>query len=110
MNGKEVYINTVFIAKKELADKYFEWVFSIFNDLKDEIDFASHAEGNKRVFAFFGEILLSVYVKKHELKIKEYYLHLSERKIPILHFLGKKYPIISEIEAKIVDFKKWMKK
>lgn len=99
MNGKEAYFNTIFIADKKTADNYFSWLFSIFNDLKSEIDFESHAPNNKRVFAFFCEILLSVYVKTNKLKIKEYYLHYTERKIPLLYIINKRFPPVGKLET-----------
>lgn len=101
MDGKEIYLNTIFIANKKLANQYFTWLFSIFNDLKGEIDFTKYSKGNKRVFAFFCEILLSVFVKTNKLKIKEYPLHYTERKIPILYILIKKFPRIAILEGKI---------
>ena len=101
MNGKEAYFNTMFITTKKTADDYFSWLFSIFNDLKSEIDFKNHAPNNKRVFAFFCEILLSVYVETNNLKIKEYYLHYTERKIPLLYIMNKRFPIVGQIEYNI---------
>ena len=98
MNGKTCYNNNMFICSFELADQYFEWIFSIFDILKDEIDFSIYPEDNKRVFGFFSEILLTVFVTKHKLKIKEHYILLSARKIPLIHVLIRRFPMISTLE------------
>lgn len=101
MNSKECYSNNMFICRFELANEYFSWLFDIIDKLKKEIDFSKYSENNKRVFGFFSEILLTVFVKKHDLKVKEHYLLLSERKIPIIHVLLRRFPIVEDIEQQI---------
>ena len=98
MNGRTCYSNNMFICRFELADEYFTWLFKIFDKLKTEIDFSKYPEDNKRVFGFFSETLLTVFVDKHNLKIKEHYLLISERKMPIIHVFERKFPRIIEIE------------
>lgn len=101
MRSKSAYYNTMFISNKELADDYFNWVFTVFEYLCSEIDFLKYPEGNKRVFGFFGEILLNVYVLKNNLKIKEYYVLFNERKFPLLDIATRRFPRISNIESVI---------
>ncbi|MBE6505284.1 MAG: DUF4422 domain-containing protein [Methanobrevibacter millerae] len=101
LNGRTCYNNNMFICSFELADKYFEWLFNIFNLLKEQIDFSKYPKDNKRVFGFFSEILLTVFVTKHELKIKEHYILLSERKMPLIHILIRRFPIISTLEESV---------
>ena len=98
MNGKTCYSNNMFICKFEIADEYFTWLFNVFDKLKEEIDFSSYSENNKRVFGFFSETLLTVFVDKHNFKIKEHYIKISGRKFPINHVITRRFPIFSNIE------------
>lgn len=105
INGNEGYNCNMFICRKKLADEYFSWLFDVLEELKDMIDFSSYFEGNKRVLGFFSEYLLTTFVYKHNLKIKEHYIINVERKFPILSILKPKYPFLSLIEHKIVNYK-----
>ena len=98
MNGNKCYSNNMFICNSELADKYFSWLFKVIDKLEPEIDFSKYPENNKRIFGFFSETLLTVFVEKHNLKVKEHYLVLSERKIPLIHVLQRRFPIFGDIE------------
>ena len=101
MNGKEIYNNNMFICSKEIANDYFNWLFTLFDGFKKELDLDKYPKNNKRVFGFFSELLLTVYVKKNNLKIKEHYIYLNERKLPILHIINRRFPSAILIEKKI---------
>ena len=103
MHGKEAYENNMFICNKKLSDRYLEWLFEVLNTVRLEIDLNTYAEGNKRVFGFMSELLLNVYVKKHELKIKEHYLYCSERKFPIVHIIGRRCPRLRNLEYRLAN-------
>lgn len=103
MDGKECYSNNMFICNKELANEYFSWLFNILELLKTEINFSEYSENNKRVFGFFSEILLTVFVKKNNLKIREHYIYFSGRKIPHLHIIIRRFPHIGILERILVE-------
>ena len=103
MENKECYSGNIFITRKNLADEYFSWLFSVLDELKKEIDFMKYPEGNKRILGFFSETLLMVFVYKNNLSIKEHYLYLSERKFPIITFLNNKFPFFKSFERKIFN-------
>ena len=105
MAGKGAYNCNMFICKKELADEYFSWLFSVLQELKGKIDFSSYSENNQRVLGFFSEYLLTVFVYTHNLKIKEHYMINVERKFPILSILISRFPLIHSIETKIFYLK-----
>ena len=104
INGNYSYNNNMFICYKNLADSYFEWAFDVIDKLKGEIDFSKYSENNKRVFGFVSEHLLSVFVLKHRLRIKEYYVYLNERKFPFIHFLNRRFPMIQRLESGVYSF------
>lgn len=99
INGKQCYGNNMFICNFELADEYFTWLFEVLNLLKSKIDFENYPENNKRVLGFFSETLLTVFVHKHQLKVKEHYLYFSHRKFPILNIISRRFPRFMYIEA-----------
>lgn len=99
MNHKTCYNNNMFICNFELADEYFSWLFEVLSQMEKEIDFSAYPEDNKRVLGFFSEILLTVFVRKHDLKVKEHYLLLSARKMPIIQPLIRRFPKIGALEG-----------
>lgn len=104
MESKAAYYNTMFISSKELADDYFNWVFNVFDAVCHEIDLSKYPDDNKRVFGFFGEILLNVYVLNKNLKVKEHYVLYNERKFPVLDVAIRRFPKISSAESVIGSF------
>lgn len=70
LNDHYFYHKTMFICKKEIADDYFKWCFKILKGVCIETNLLNATE-NHRVLGYISEILLDVYVKKNNLKIKE---------------------------------------
>lgn len=99
MNSKTCYNNNMFICNFELADKYFCWLFDVLGMMEKEINFSAYPEDNKRVLGFFSEILLTVFVAKHNLKVKEHYIYLSARKLPLISILVRRFPKIGALEG-----------
>lgn len=99
MDAKYMYNNNMFICSKELADCYFDWIFDVIDKLKNEIDFSKYSDDNKRVFGFFSEHLLSIFVLKHKLKIKEHYQLINQRNHPIVHIINRKFPTSIYLES-----------
>lgn len=89
---KAVYSNNMFICNKELADEYFNWLFNVLDGFKNEIDFSEYASSNQRIFGFMSENLLSIYVKHHKLKIKEYPYYFTNHPYPYLRLLLRRFP------------------
>ncbi len=103
MTSKSAYYNTMFISNKKLADNYFKWLFDIFEKVFDKIDLSKYPKNNKRVFGFFGEILLNVYVLNNNLKIKEHYILFNERKFPVFDVLCRRFPKLVSVETRLVS-------
>lgn len=105
MQNKGAYNCNMFICRKYLADEYFTWLFDVLNELMGVIDFSAYPEDNKRVLGFFSEYLLTTFVNKNHLKIKEHYMINVERKFPILSIVNSKFPFLKSIENKILYHK-----
>jgi hypothetical protein len=77
----------LFIARYELFDKYFEWLFPILFEAEKRIDVSNYEPYQKRVLAFLAERLLGVYVYHHKLKavyFPIYYIDLLKNKFKYL--------------------------
>jgi len=61
----------MFIMKKELLDKYCNWLFDILFELEKRIDVNKYDDFHARFFGRVSEILLNVWINKNELKYEE---------------------------------------
>jgi hypothetical protein len=53
----------MFIMKKELADRYCEWLFDVLFELEKRLDISSYSKNDQRVFGFVSERLLDVWLE-----------------------------------------------
>lgn len=70
----------MFIMSANNLNMYCKWLFDILDYVEERIDMTGYSKQEKRVFGYLAEILLNVWVKKHQLKIKYYpiaYLDMS---------------------------------
>ena len=70
MNSKTLSLFNMFVCKKELIDKYCEWLFDILFEAEKHIDISNYDDYQKRVFGFLSERLFNVWVKKNNLNVK----------------------------------------
>jgi 6-pyruvoyl-tetrahydropterin synthase len=68
-NNSTISLYCMFIARYELFNKYFEWLFPLLFELEKRIDTSKYNAYQKRVFAFLAERLLNVYVRHNKLKV-----------------------------------------
>ena len=61
----------MFIMKRELADRYCEWLFDVLFELENRLDIRGYSENDRRVFGFVSERLLDVWLVKNEISYKE---------------------------------------
>jgi hypothetical protein len=69
MSHKASYCNMM-VSKKTLFDEYCMWLFDILFELEKNIDLSNYTVAEARVFGYLSEILLNVWVKKNQLKVK----------------------------------------
>ncbi|MBW9142364.1 DUF4422 domain-containing protein [Lactobacillus crispatus] len=65
------YLFNMLICRKELFDKYCEWLFSILFLLEPTVDLNRYNDYNKRMFGFAAERLFNIWIKHKKVKIKE---------------------------------------
>ncbi len=61
----------MFIMRKDMADAYCEWLFSILFELEKRLDISTYSEYNSRVFGFVAERLMDVWIDTNEIPYKE---------------------------------------
>ena len=70
----------MFIMRRELADRYCEWLFDILLELEKRLDFSDYNENDRRVFGFVSERLLDVWLEKNRINYREIpYLFLEKQ-------------------------------
>jgi 6-pyruvoyl-tetrahydropterin synthase len=68
-NNNTLSLYCMFIARYELFQQYFEWLFPLLFEAERRLDFSKHNAYQKRVIAFLAERLLNIYVRHHKLKV-----------------------------------------
>lgn len=77
----KIYRFNMFIMKKDMFDKYCEWVFPILDKVEKSISVKEKNSYQKRYAGFMSERLFTLYVFYNKFKIYEAGLMFSERKI-----------------------------
>lgn len=83
MKRKYLHPYNMFIGKKKVLDKYFEWLFDVLFELEKRIDISKYDKYNSRVYGFLSERLFNVWIDKNidEHKIKELYVNNIEENV-----------------------------
>lgn len=68
-NNKLSHYN-MFITKWEIFDNYCIWLFNILFEAENRINITNYNTAQTRIFGYFAERLLNVYVYHHKFKIK----------------------------------------
>ena len=83
----------MFIMKKEIADRYCEWLFDILFELEKRLDISDYSANDKRVFGFVSERLLDVWIDVNHIKYRDIpYIFLDKENwiTKIVNFLLRK--------------------
>ena len=68
---RSAHMFNMFIMKKELLDKYCEWLFDILFELERRIDISKYDAFHARFFGRVSELLLDVWINTNNLDYKE---------------------------------------
>lgn len=60
----------MFVMKRELADKYCEWLFDVLFELEKRLDISSYNKNDSRVFGFVSERLLDIWLRTNGINYK----------------------------------------
>jgi hypothetical protein len=79
MKRKCAHMFNMFIMKKELADEYCNWLFSILGELEKRVDYYSYDAFEARLFGRVSELLLDVWIEQNKLSYVEVpYVHMEK--------------------------------
>ena len=62
-------MGNMFVMRKELMDRYCEWIFTILFEAEKRIDYSDRDAYQQRVFGFLSERLFNVWIEHEHLKI-----------------------------------------
>lgn len=78
MSSNSASYRNMFITKQNLFNEYCEWLFSILENLEKRVDLTGYTKEEARIYGYLSEILLNVWVRHHNLKIKYYPIMLTD--------------------------------
>ena len=97
ISSKWCWWYNIFICRKELADQYFTWLFDILKKMEKEVNFDEYE--NKRILGFLSERLLTIFIRKNNLKVEEKHLIFTESKMPHISIIGFRFPFLVDIQV-----------
>lgn len=68
---RSAHMFNMFVMKKDLMDKYCEWLFDILFELEKRVDATQYDSFHARFFGRVSELLLDVWINTNKLKYKE---------------------------------------
>ena len=71
MNGHSAFLCNMFVTRREILNRYCEWLFSFLIEAAEAIDVEGYDSYSQRVIGFFAERMWTVWLRKNKLKIKE---------------------------------------
>lgn len=71
MNYKKAHYFNMFIGKREVMNKYFEWLFEILSKCEGECDISNYDTQHKRIYGYFSEVLFNVWIIKNNINYVE---------------------------------------
>ena len=71
MQGHKLFICNMFVMSRDIFNEYCEWLFSFLIEAAENIDVEMYDNYSRRVIGFFAERMLTVWLMKHDFKIKE---------------------------------------
>ena len=71
MEGNSIFLCNMFVIKREILERYCEWLFSFLLEVAEEMDVEGYDSYSQRVTGFFAEQMWTVWLRKNRLRIKE---------------------------------------
>ena len=95
----------MFVMRRDLLERYCEWLFDILFELEKRVDISGYSTYNQRLFGFIGERLLDVWLAKESFPYLELPVVFMEKQHwpkKILNFLWRKFRPVNPFVGGIV--------
>lgn len=101
LEAKKASYCNMMICKKTQLNNYCKWLFDILFEVEQRTDLSDYTESEARIYGYLSEILLNVWVKKNNYKVKYYNVAVNKKltkkgklfafieKVPVLRVLSK---------------------
>ena len=70
MSSKNISHYNMFIAREKTFNDYSQWLFDVLAKVEERTNVESYDPQRKRLYGYLSEVLLNVYIEKHNLKPK----------------------------------------
>lgn len=71
IHGNKVHLCNMFLTRREILNAYCQWLFSFLTEAAEDLCIDGYGAYDKRAMGFWAERMLSVWLLKQDLKIKE---------------------------------------
>lgn len=71
MHGYKMFMCNMFVMRRKMFEAYCEWLFSFIIEAAEKMDVKMYDKVSQRIIGFFAERMLTVWILKQDLKIKE---------------------------------------
>lgn len=71
LNGHNAFLCNMFVTRRDILDQYCEWLFSFLIDAANKLEVDSYDSYSQRLMGFFAERMMTVWLRRQRLKIKE---------------------------------------
>ena len=71
MNNDRMYICNMFVTRREIFNKYCEWLFSFLTEAADLIDVEYEYGFRRRTAGYLAETMMTVWMEKQDLRVYE---------------------------------------
>ena len=79
LSSNLISMGNIMIAKKDLFDKYCEWLFSILFEVEKRSDLSNYDQYQKRIYGFLSERLLRTWVMMQDIKVREEAVYMDSK-------------------------------
>ncbi|MCR4908584.1 MAG: DUF4422 domain-containing protein [Lachnospiraceae bacterium] len=71
LHGHAIYLCNMFVTRKEILDRYCEWLFSFLIEAAEKTDISRYEGPDRRIMGFLAERMMTVWLMGQKLRIKE---------------------------------------
>lgn len=71
VNENNLYQNNIFISHRNILNEYYHFMYKILEKMRNRIEYDYYKINNPQVAPYLAEVLLTTFIRKNELNVKE---------------------------------------